>query len=93
MFKYGGFKLFIFKIFLGCVFMGAGLFILISLGTYDPQDPGIGKLKSFGTTTNFLGSFGALISSSFLFLFGIYSYVFGIYFFLFWFNVFLWRFS
>ena len=77
MFKYGGFKLFLIKTFLGLVLTGSGLFILISLGTHSPEDPGLGKIQSFGDITNFFGHFGALISSALLFLFGVYSYVIG----------------
>ena len=75
MFKYGGFKLFVIKTFLGLVLTGSGLFVLISLGTHNPEDPGLGKFQSFGDITNFFGHFGALTSSSLLFLFGAYSYV------------------
>ncbi|MDC0232837.1 DNA translocase FtsK 4TM domain-containing protein [Pelagibacteraceae bacterium] len=77
MFKYGGFKLFLIKIFLGFLLIGSGLFVLISLGTHNPEDPGLGKLQSFGDITNFFGYFGAFISSALLFLFGIYSYLIG----------------
>ena len=75
MFKYGGFKLFLIKTLIGLVFTISGLFILISLGTYNPTDPGFGKLQSFGSVSNFFGHLGALTSSMFLFFFGIYSYV------------------
>ena len=67
MFKYGGFKLFLIKTFLGLVLTGSGLFVLISLGTNNPEDPGLGKLQSYGDITNFFGRVGALASSSFLF--------------------------
>jgi len=77
MFKYGGFKLFLIKTLLGLVLAGSGLFVLISLGTHNPEDPGLGKFQSFGDITNFFGHFGALTSSSLLFLFGAYSYVIG----------------
>jgi len=77
MFKYGGFKLFLIKIFLGLVLAGSGLFILISLGTHSPEDPGLGKLQSFGDITNFFGHFGALTSSIILFFFATYSFVVG----------------
>ena len=77
MFKYGGFKLFLIKTCFGLVLAGSGLFVLISLGTHSPEDPGLGKFQSFGNITNFFGHFGALTSSVLLFLFGAYSYVFG----------------
>ncbi len=80
MFKYGGFKLFLAKISAGSMFALIGFFILISVGTYNPADPGLGKMQSFGSLTNFFGYFGAMSSSLLLFLFGIYSYVIGLFF-------------
>ena len=77
MFKYGGFKLFLFKILIGLVLIASGIFVLVSVGTNSLEDPGLGKLQSYGDITNFFGYFGALTSSMFLFLFGIYSYVIG----------------
>jgi len=80
MFKYGGFKLFLFKIVTGLVLFVFGIFLVTSLWTYNPDDPGLGKLKSFGNINNFFGYFGALASSSFLLLFGFYSYVLSAFF-------------
>ena len=80
MFKYGGFKLFIFKIFTGSILLVFGIFLAISLWTHSPIDPGLGKVKSFGNINNFFGHFGALASSSFLFLFGFFSYVLSLFF-------------
>ena len=59
MFEYGGFKFFLIKISAGAVFLVFGMFMIISLGTYDTSDPGLGKLQSFGGTKNFFGYFGA----------------------------------
>ena len=47
MFKYGGFKLFLFKIFTGLILLVFGIFLAISLWTHNPSDPGIGKTKIF----------------------------------------------
>ena len=80
MFKYGGFKLFLFKIFSGLILLVFGIFLAISLWTHNPSDPGLGKLKSFGSVGNFFGYFGALASSSLLFLFGLFSYVMSLFF-------------
>ncbi len=77
MFKYGGFKLFLIKALLGLLLAGSGFVVLISLATHNSEDPGLGKFQSFGDITNFFGYFGALTSSTFLFLFGVYSYVIG----------------
>ncbi len=80
MFKYGGFKLFLFKVIAGLILLVFGLFLLISIGTHDQGDPGIGKLQSFGDIKNIFGYFGALTASLFLFLFGLYSYVLSFFF-------------
>ena len=70
MFKYGGFKLFLIKTFLGLVLTGSGLFILISLGTHSPEDPGLGKIQSFGDITNFLDILAPLYQVRFCFYLG-----------------------
>ena len=80
MFKYGGFKFFLFKIFTGLILFCFGLFLTISLWTHNPSDPGLGKLRSFGDINNFFGYFGALGSSLFIFLFGFFSYVLSLFF-------------
>tara|TARA_Y100001970_G_scaffold30162_1_gene37435 strand:- start:22652 stop:24904 length:2253 start_codon:yes stop_codon:yes gene_type:complete len=80
MFKYGGFKLFLFKVIAGLILLVFGLFLLFSIGSHDTDDPGIGKLQSFGGINNIFGYFGAITSSSFLFFFGIYSYVVSLFF-------------
>ena len=67
MFKYGGFKLFLLKVFSGTILIGLGLVAVISLATHSPQDPGLGKLVVFGDTANFFGGLGALTSSILLF--------------------------
>ena len=56
MFKYGGFKLFLFKVIAGLILLVFGLFLLINIGTHDPEDPGIDKLQSFGDTQYIFGS-------------------------------------
>ena len=80
MFKYGGFKLFLFKIFTGLILLVFGIFLTVSLWTHNPSDPGLGKLRSFGDINNFFGYFGAVVSSLFLFLFGFFSYLFSLFF-------------
>ena len=80
MFKYGGFKLFLFKVIAGLILFVFGLFLLINIGTHDPEGPGIDKLQSFGDTKYIFGYFGALTAGLFLFLFGIYAYVLSFFF-------------
>ena len=80
MFKYGGLKLFLLKTISGLALLALGLFILISVGTHNPEDPGLGRLLHFNETTNFFGRFGATVSSLLIFFFGHYSYLIGIFF-------------
>jgi len=70
MFNYGGFKLLLFKIFLGIFLVGFSLFLFVSILTYDINDPGIGRLVGSGGVTNFFGFWGAFSSSVFLSLLG-----------------------
>ena len=83
MFKYGGFKLFLLKTFTGLLLLVFGIFLAISIWTHNPSDPGLGKIKSFGSISNFFGYFGALTSSTLLFFFGLFSYVLSLFFFYF----------
>ena len=80
MFKYGGFKLFLFKIIGGLILLVFGLFLIFSIGTNNPEDSRIDKLQSFGGINYIIGYFSALTSGSFLFLFGLYSYVVSFFF-------------
>ncbi len=75
MFKYGGFKQFFLKIVFGAVLFIFSTFLLASLITYSPEDPGIGKLNGTGEVKNFLGFWGALSSSIFLITLGELSYI------------------
>jgi len=70
MFNYGGFKLLLFKVFLGIFLLGISLFLLVSIYTYNPNDPGIGRLLGKSEITNFFGFWGAFFSSIFLTLYG-----------------------
>ena len=80
MFNYGGLRLFFLKTIFGLTLFFLGLFMLISVGTYNPEDPGLGKLLPFNEITNFFGRFGAFAASLLIFLFGLYSYLISVFF-------------
>lgn len=75
MFKYGGFKLFLLKIFFGTLLVIFSTFLLTSLITYSADDPGIGKLNGTGEVKNVLGFWGALSSSIVLSVLGELSHI------------------
>ena len=75
MFKYGGFKQFLFKIFFGTLLIIFSTFLLTSLITYSADDPGIGRLNGTGEVKNILGFWGALSSSIILSVLGELSYI------------------
>ena len=70
MFKYGSFKLLLLKVFLGAFLFGSSFFLFVSIYTYNPNDPGIGRLVGNIEITNFFGFWGAIFSSIFLTLCG-----------------------
>ena len=70
MFKYNGFKLFLLKILLGIFFVGLSFFLFISIATYSPSDPGIGKINGNKEIINFFGFWGSISSSLLLTIFG-----------------------
>ena len=74
MFNYGNLKLLLLKLFLGIFLIGLSLFLFVSIYTFNPNDPGIGKLVGKSEITNFFGFWGAFFSSIFLILFGKASY-------------------
>ena len=76
MFNYGSFKLFLSKISIGIILICFSLFLIISILTYNPNDPGIGKLGGDKEILNFFDLWGAISSSLFLILFGRLSLVF-----------------
>ena len=75
MFNYGSFKLLLLKIFLGILFFSLSIFLFVSIFSYSPNDPGIGRLVGKSEITNFFGFWGAFFSSIFLTLFGRVSYI------------------
>ena len=65
MFNYGSFKLLLLKVFLGVFLLSFSLFLFVSIYTYNPNDPGIGRLVGRSEITNFFGFWGAIFSSIF----------------------------
>ena len=70
MFKYGSFKLFWLKLFIGLILLSFSSFLLISVFSFSPSDPGFGKLKQSADINNIFGFWGAFLSSFFLVFFG-----------------------
>ena len=75
MFNYGSFKLLLLRVFLGIFLLSFSLILFVSIYTYNPNDPGIGRLVGNSEITNFFGFWGAVFSSIFLTLFGQASFV------------------
>ena len=75
MFSYGSFKLLLLKVFLGAFLVIFSIFLFVSIYTYNPNDPGIGRLVARSEVTNFFGFWGAVVSSIFLALFGKASFI------------------
>ena len=79
MFNYGSFKLLLLKVSLGILLFVFSVFLFVSLYTYNPNDPGMGRLLDKSEITNFFGFWGAIFSSIFLTLFGKASFFLVIY--------------
>ncbi len=78
MFKYGSFRSFIIKFFLGITLFGFSLIFLSSLYSYSPNDPGFNKLSyniNDNNIQNLVGFFGAHLSSYSLIFIGTLSYL------------------
>ncbi len=78
MFKYGSFRNFVVKFFVGIVLFGFGVIYLASLFSYNPDDPGFNQLTNSineNDVKNFLGLFGAYLSSYSLIFIGTLSYL------------------
>jgi len=75
MFNYGSFKLLLLKIFIGILLFSFSLFLFVSIFTYSPSDPGIGKLVERSEISNFFGFWGAVSSSVLLILYGKASFI------------------
>ncbi|MDC3089616.1 DNA translocase FtsK 4TM domain-containing protein, partial [bacterium] len=78
MFKYGSFRNFVIKSFLGIILFGFGLIYLASLYSYSQDDPGFSQLinnTSDIEIENIVGLFGAYLSSYSLIFIGTLSYL------------------
>ena len=71
MFRYGSFKLFLLKVFAGSLLVSLSSFLILSILTHNPNDPGIGKLSSETEIFNFFGFWGSISSSVLLVIFGL----------------------
>ncbi|MDC3186735.1 DNA translocase FtsK 4TM domain-containing protein [Pelagibacteraceae bacterium] len=78
MFKYGSFRNFVVKFFIGIVLFLFGLIYLTSLYSYSPNDPGFNQLNyniNDNKISNLFGFFGAYLSSYSLIFIGTLSYL------------------
>ncbi len=78
MFKYGSFRNFVSKFFVGIILIAFGSIYLVSLYTYSPNDPGYQNVNG-GEIQNILGHFGAYLSSYSLVFIGTLSYLFALF--------------
>ncbi len=78
MFKYGSFRNFVIKFFVGITLFSFGSIYLVSLYTYSPTDPGYQNFNE-GEIQNILGHFGAYLSSYSLVFIGTLSYLFALF--------------
>ncbi|MDC2978815.1 DNA translocase FtsK 4TM domain-containing protein, partial [Pelagibacteraceae bacterium] len=82
MFKYGSFRNFVVKFFIGIVLFVFGLVYITSLYSYSPNDPGFNQLNyniNNNNIENLLGFFGANLSSYSLIFIGTLSYILAFY--------------
>ena len=52
MFNYGSFKLLLLKIFVGILLFSFSLFLFISIFSYNPNDPGVGRFVAKSEVEN-----------------------------------------
>jgi len=78
MFKYGSFRNFVIRFFIGIILFGFGSIYLVSLYTYSPSDPGYQNFNE-SEIKNILGHFGAYLSSYSLVFIGTLSYLFALF--------------
>ena len=78
MFKYGSFRNFVIKFFIGIILLGFGSIYLVSLYTYSPNDPGYQNFNE-GEIQNILGNFGSYLSSYSIVFIGTLGYLFALF--------------
>ena len=81
MFKYGTLKLFFAKIFIGAILIFFSLVLFVSLVSFNVEDPGFKKIADEQNIHNYLGYFGAKLSSFMLVFWGHSSYIISLFFF------------
>ena len=81
MFKYGTLKLFFAKIFIGVILIFFSLVLFVSLVSFNVEDPGFKKIADEQNIHNYLGYFGAKLSSFMLVFWGHASYIISLFFF------------
>ena len=80
MFKYGTLRLFFTKILIGSIFIAFSLILFLSLISFNPEDPGFKKFAYEQNINNYLGYFGAKLSSFMLVFLGHASYIISFFF-------------
>ena len=80
MFKYGTLRLFFAKIFIGAIFIVFSLILFMSLVSFNAEDPGFKKITDEQNIHNYLGYFGAKLSSFMLVFWGHASYIISLFF-------------
>ena len=75
MFKYGTLRLFFTKILIGSIFIAFSLILFLSLISFNPEDPGFKRITNEENIHNYLGYFGATLSSFMLVFWGHASYI------------------
>ena len=81
MFKYGTLRLFFAKILIGSILITFSLVFFLSLISFNPEDPGFKKIAYQQNIHNYLGYFGAKLSSFLLVFWGHASYIISLFFF------------
>ena len=82
MFKYGTLKLFFAKIFIGAILIFFSLVLFVSLVSFNVEDPGFKKIANEENIYNYLGYFGAKLSSIMLVFWGQAAYIITLFFFI-----------
>ena len=79
MFKYGTLRLFFVKIFIGAIFIAFSFILFVSLISFSPEDPGFKKIVNEQNILNYLGHFGATLSSFMLVFWGHASFIISLF--------------